>query len=108
MWHCDREGGYSLYSDGVTEENYLRGVQITDADRRSPTHASIRRRSERVAVPVAVSLPRVRASPSPAMAPISKVELLGKMSMAGAPGGTVSSGRGERAQCSKAGASDGW
>ncbi|MGW5467535.1 dioxygenase family protein [Streptomyces chartreusis] len=30
IWHCDREGNYSLYSDGVTEENYLRGVQETD------------------------------------------------------------------------------
>ena len=30
VWHCDREGRYSLYSDGVTEENYLRGVQIAD------------------------------------------------------------------------------
>jgi protocatechuate 3,4-dioxygenase beta subunit len=32
LWHCDREGRYSLYSDGVTEENYLRGVQEADAD----------------------------------------------------------------------------
>lgn len=31
-WHCDRDGKYSLYSDGLTEENYLRGVQIADAD----------------------------------------------------------------------------
>jgi protocatechuate 3,4-dioxygenase beta subunit len=31
VWHCDREGRYSLYSDGVTQENYLRGVQIADA-----------------------------------------------------------------------------
>ncbi|MEV5912862.1 intradiol ring-cleavage dioxygenase [Streptomyces chartreusis] len=30
IWHCDRDGNYSLYSDGVTEENYLRGVQETD------------------------------------------------------------------------------
>jgi protocatechuate 3,4-dioxygenase beta subunit len=30
IWHCDRDGGYSLYSEGVTEENYLRGVQETD------------------------------------------------------------------------------
>ncbi|MGW0497399.1 intradiol ring-cleavage dioxygenase [Streptomyces sp. NPDC003007] len=30
VWQCDREGAYSLYSDGVTEENYLRGVQETD------------------------------------------------------------------------------
>jgi protocatechuate 3,4-dioxygenase beta subunit len=30
VWHCDREGGYSLYTEGVTEENYLRGVQETD------------------------------------------------------------------------------
>jgi protocatechuate 3,4-dioxygenase beta subunit len=31
IWHCDREGRYSLYSQGVTNENYLRGVQETDA-----------------------------------------------------------------------------
>ena len=30
VWHCDREGRYSLYSQGVTDENYLRGVQETD------------------------------------------------------------------------------
>jgi protocatechuate 3,4-dioxygenase beta subunit len=30
VWHCDRDGGYSLYSDKITEENYLRGVQIAD------------------------------------------------------------------------------
>ncbi|UUU33301.1 intradiol ring-cleavage dioxygenase [Streptomyces sp. CA-210063] len=30
LWHCDRAGLYSLYSEGVTEENYLRGVQETD------------------------------------------------------------------------------
>ena len=32
LWHCDREGRYSLYSDGVTNENYLRGVQEADGD----------------------------------------------------------------------------
>jgi len=32
LWHCDREGRYSLYSQGVTNENYLRGVQEADAD----------------------------------------------------------------------------
>ncbi len=31
-WHCDREGRYSLYSDGVTDQNWLRGVQETGAD----------------------------------------------------------------------------
>jgi protocatechuate 3,4-dioxygenase beta subunit len=31
VWHCDREGGYSLYSDGITGENFLRGVQVADA-----------------------------------------------------------------------------
>jgi protocatechuate 3,4-dioxygenase beta subunit len=30
LWHCDREGRYSLYSEGVTGENYLRGIQETD------------------------------------------------------------------------------
>jgi protocatechuate 3,4-dioxygenase beta subunit len=32
VWHCDREGRYSLYSDGVTGANYLRGVQVSGAD----------------------------------------------------------------------------
>jgi len=30
LWHCDRDGNYSLYSDAVTGENYLRGVQAAD------------------------------------------------------------------------------
>jgi protocatechuate 3,4-dioxygenase beta subunit len=30
-WHCDRDGNYSLYSDGVTDQNHLRGIQETDA-----------------------------------------------------------------------------
>jgi protocatechuate 3,4-dioxygenase beta subunit len=34
LWHCDRDGNYSLYSEGVTEENYLRGVQEADDDGR--------------------------------------------------------------------------
>ncbi|MCW2779020.1 MAG: intradiol ring-cleavage dioxygenase [Frankiales bacterium] len=32
VWHCDREGRYSLYSSGVTDANYLRGVQMAGAD----------------------------------------------------------------------------
>ncbi|MFE7844317.1 intradiol ring-cleavage dioxygenase [Microbacterium sp. NPDC057407] len=32
LWHCDREGRYSLYSAGVENENYLRGVQETGSD----------------------------------------------------------------------------
>lgn len=32
LWHCDREGRYSLYSSGVTDQNYLRGVQGADAN----------------------------------------------------------------------------
>jgi protocatechuate 3,4-dioxygenase beta subunit len=32
LWHCNRDGNYSLYSSGVTDENYLRGVQVTDAN----------------------------------------------------------------------------
>ena len=31
LWHCDQRGRYSLY-DGASEENYLRGVQVADAD----------------------------------------------------------------------------
>jgi protocatechuate 3,4-dioxygenase beta subunit len=32
VWHCDREGLYSLYSDGATDQNYLRGVQAAGSD----------------------------------------------------------------------------
>jgi protocatechuate 3,4-dioxygenase beta subunit len=31
LWHCDRDGQYSMYSRNVTNENYLRGVQETDS-----------------------------------------------------------------------------
>ena len=31
LWHCTRDGAYSLYSSGVQNENFLRGVQVTDA-----------------------------------------------------------------------------
>lgn len=31
LWHCDRDGEYSMYSESIVEENYLRGVQETDA-----------------------------------------------------------------------------
>lgn len=32
LWHCTAEGGYSLYSQGITDQNYLRGVQEADSD----------------------------------------------------------------------------
>jgi len=32
IWHCDRDGNYSMYSDAVADQNYLRGVQIVDDD----------------------------------------------------------------------------
>jgi protocatechuate 3,4-dioxygenase beta subunit len=31
LWHADALGRYSMYSSGVTGENYLRGVQPTDS-----------------------------------------------------------------------------
>jgi len=31
LWHCDRDGNYSMYSSAVTNENYLRGVQEADS-----------------------------------------------------------------------------
>ncbi|MCO1337542.1 3,4-dioxygenase subunit beta [Kocuria polaris] len=34
VWHCDRDGNYSLYSDGVENENYLRGAQVADDEGR--------------------------------------------------------------------------
>jgi protocatechuate 3,4-dioxygenase beta subunit len=30
IWHCDRDGNYSMYT--AASQNYLRGVQETDAD----------------------------------------------------------------------------
>lgn len=30
LWHCDRDGEYSLYGTEITEQNYLRGVQVAD------------------------------------------------------------------------------
>lgn len=32
LWHCTREGGYSMYSNGIVGENYLRGVQEADSE----------------------------------------------------------------------------
>ena len=32
LWHCNRDGKYSLYSQGVTDQNYLRGVQEADSN----------------------------------------------------------------------------
>lgn len=34
IWHCSREGEYSMYSEAIADENYLRGVQETDAEGR--------------------------------------------------------------------------
>jgi protocatechuate 3,4-dioxygenase beta subunit len=32
LWHCTADGNYSLYSSSVTNQNYLRGVQVSDAN----------------------------------------------------------------------------
>ncbi|HEX2578338.1 MAG TPA: hypothetical protein VHK88_18475 [Aquihabitans sp.] len=32
LWHCDRDGWYSMYSEPVVAENYLRGVQASAND----------------------------------------------------------------------------
>jgi protocatechuate 3,4-dioxygenase beta subunit len=31
VWHCDSAGGYSMYSAGLENETYLRGVQVADS-----------------------------------------------------------------------------
>lgn len=31
-WHCTAQGEYSMYSSGLEEVDYLRGVQVADAD----------------------------------------------------------------------------
>jgi len=30
IWHCDAQGRYSMNSNGVTGQNFMRGVQVTD------------------------------------------------------------------------------
>lgn len=32
VWHCDATGGYSMYSQGIQNETYLRGVQVADSE----------------------------------------------------------------------------
>ncbi len=32
LWHCNRAGEYSLYSEAIADQNYLRGVQVADAN----------------------------------------------------------------------------
>ena len=32
LWHCNREGQYSMYDGSIRNENYLRGVQAADKD----------------------------------------------------------------------------
>jgi protocatechuate 3,4-dioxygenase beta subunit len=32
IWHCSREGAYSMYDAAAASENYLRGVQVADAN----------------------------------------------------------------------------
>ena len=31
-WHCDAQGRYSMYSSGVEDQTWLRGVQVADAE----------------------------------------------------------------------------
>jgi protocatechuate 3,4-dioxygenase beta subunit len=32
IWHCDMEGRYSMYDQAIADQNYLRGVQVSDGD----------------------------------------------------------------------------
>ena len=32
LLHCNRDGDYSMYSSATTDEDYLRGVQVTDSE----------------------------------------------------------------------------
>jgi protocatechuate 3,4-dioxygenase beta subunit len=34
IWHCDRSGDYSLYSQAAADQNYLRGVLVADQNGR--------------------------------------------------------------------------
>jgi protocatechuate 3,4-dioxygenase beta subunit len=31
VWHCNRAGEYSMYGQDISDQNYLRGVQVADA-----------------------------------------------------------------------------
>lgn len=31
-WHCDADGNYSMYTPGTEDENFLRGVQVSDVN----------------------------------------------------------------------------
>ncbi len=41
VWHCDRAGNYSLYSQDAAEQNYLRGVQVADQNGRVFVHVDL-------------------------------------------------------------------
>jgi protocatechuate 3,4-dioxygenase beta subunit len=30
LWHCNREGQYSMYDEAIADQNHLRGVQVSD------------------------------------------------------------------------------
>ena len=32
VWHCDAQGRYSMYTQGVEDQTWLRGVQVADSD----------------------------------------------------------------------------
>jgi protocatechuate 3,4-dioxygenase beta subunit len=32
LWHCNRDGAYSMYGQGIENENYLRGIQAAGND----------------------------------------------------------------------------
>ena len=38
VWHCDQAGQYSMYSEAIQNENYLRGVQEADANGKGHLH----------------------------------------------------------------------
>ncbi len=38
LWHCTRDGEYSMYSESIADENYLRGVQEVDAQGKVQLH----------------------------------------------------------------------
>ena len=44
LWHCDSSGRYSLYDQEVSGENYLRGVQESDANGKSHVQDDLPRR----------------------------------------------------------------
>ncbi len=54
LWHCDAAGDYSMYSEAVADENYLRGVQVYESEAAATSYTN-KLRTSQLALPQDVS-----------------------------------------------------